>query len=63
MENQKFPPRRQPRPQQKTLRYGPVTQYGSAFLHVSKHIKFIWGNRAKFRKNGHIPMLGYDSLQ
>ena len=39
------------------------TQYASAYLHVSKYIKFIWGNRAKFRKNGHIPKLGFDSFQ
>jgi len=39
------------------------TQYASAYLHVSKYIEFIWGNRAKFRKDGHIPKLGFDSFQ
>ena len=39
------------------------TQYASTYLYVSKYMKFIWGNRAKFRKNGHIPKLGFDSFQ
>ena len=28
------------------------TQYASAYLHVSKYLRFIWGNRAKFHKKG-----------